>query len=352
MNNNTISFYPGPSQLYPEVGQYMQEAFDSGILSANHRSTPFMAMMGEAIEMLREKLAVPKQYHIYFTSSATECWEIVSQSYESLPSLHLYNGAFGEKWFKSRQALHPHAVGKSWNYQRMLGHQQLDFPFDKGLLCLTQNETSNGTQVRNRLIGKVHKRFSQALTCIDATSSMAGVELDWLSGDIWYASVQKCFGLPSGMAVLVVSPKALEWAGENKHYNSLIRIHENAEKFQTTHTPNILGIYLLGKVMSQRESIKKVSNRIKLRGQQMRKELREAGYSLLIEQERLQSDTVIAVKVAAEKLVKLKEGAQEAGFVLGNGYGQWKENTIRIANFPAISDEAVEGLIRYLRSDT
>jgi phosphoserine aminotransferase len=32
----------------------------------------------------------------------------------------------------------------------------------------------------------------------------------------------------------------------------------------------------------------------------------------------------------------IKAKSEEAGIIFGNGYGYWKENTIRIANFPAI----------------
>jgi phosphoserine aminotransferase len=55
-------------------------------------------------------------------------------------------------------------------------------------------------------------KIPDALIAVDATSSMAGVELDWQSADIWFASVQKCFGLPAGMAVMVCSPRALQYA--------------------------------------------------------------------------------------------------------------------------------------------
>ncbi len=75
-----LSFYPGPSQLYPEVEGYLQDAYRSGILSMNHRSPAFMDMLSGILAAMHEKLAVPTDYEIYFTSSATECWEIVSQS--------------------------------------------------------------------------------------------------------------------------------------------------------------------------------------------------------------------------------------------------------------------------------
>jgi phosphoserine aminotransferase len=36
--------------------------------------------------------------------------------------------------------------------------------------------------------------------------------------------------------------------------------------------------------------------------------------------------------------LELKERALSQKMILGNGYGAWKENTVRIANFPAMGD--------------
>ncbi|MCS6833471.1 MAG: aminotransferase class V-fold PLP-dependent enzyme, partial [Flammeovirgaceae bacterium] len=188
--------------------------------------------------------------------------------------------------------------------------------------------------------------------CVDATSSMAGIQLDWLSADIWFASVQKCFGLPAGLAVLICSPRAIQKAQELQHlqhYNSLVFMARMAEVYQTTYTPNVLNIFLLKKLMQTREPIDKVAHKIKQRADILYQTLLRMGYTCLIADRRLRSDTVIALKDHPEKITFLKKTALQEGFLLGNGYGKWKENTFRIANFPAISDEAMEKLLAFLK---
>ncbi|MDW8288121.1 MAG: aminotransferase class V-fold PLP-dependent enzyme, partial [Flammeovirgaceae bacterium] len=188
--------------------------------------------------------------------------------------------------------------------------------------------------------------------CVDATSSMAGIQLDWLSADIWFASVQKCFGLPAGLAVLICSPRAIQKAQELQHlqhYNSLVFMARMAEVYQTTYTPNVLNIFLLKKLMQTREPIDKVAHKIKQRADKLCQTLLRMGYTCLIADRRLRSDTVIALKDHPEKITFLKKTALQEGFLLGNGYGKWKENTFRIANFPAISDEAMEKLLAFLK---
>jgi phosphoserine aminotransferase len=131
---------------------------------------------------------------------------------------------------------------------------------DADVVCLTHNETSNGTHLKqwNTILAK----YPDALIAVDATSSMAGVELDWQSADIWFASVQKCFGLPAGMAVMVCSPRALQYAesiGDRKYYNSLLFMNDNFKKYQTHYTPNVLEIYLLSKILEQIPDISETS---------------------------------------------------------------------------------------------
>src|ERR1700749_4185545 len=102
-----ISFYPGPSKIYPEVADYLQDAVRDGVLSINHRSPEFAEISKNAILYLKEKLNIPEDYTVLYTSSATECWEIIAQSLIKRGSYHIYNGAFGEKWYKYTSKLIP-----------------------------------------------------------------------------------------------------------------------------------------------------------------------------------------------------------------------------------------------------
>jgi phosphoserine aminotransferase len=338
------TFYPGPSQVYPQIAEYLQDAYRSGILSANHRSTQCMALVEHTLVLFHEKLNVPQEYSIFFTSSATECWEIISQSIISPRYVHIYNGAFGKKWYEYSVKL---AQNECTCLEFGINETLPDFEkkYDD-IVCITQNETSNGTQVNMSQLA--HIQASNQLIAIDAVSSMAGIELDWNLADIWLASVQKCFGLPAGLGIMVCSPKTLhvvENQNQTKHYNSLVSIAKNMEKFQTTHTPNVLGIYLLNRVLQQIPNITETSKRIKKQAQDWYKFFNgNTNFEVLCKNETSQSDTVIVVKGDALKIEELKKKTQEIGLVLGKGYGSFAENTFRIANFPAIDPNDIEKL--------
>ncbi len=347
-----ITFYPGPSKVYPEIEHYLSDAYKSGILSVNHRSEPFMKMLKETIETMKLKLEIPADYEIYFCSSATECWEIIAQSLVETKSLHVYNGAFGEKWMEYTQKIKPASDGLFFDLNALPEISDIIADQDSDVICLTHNETSNGTALPDSFFVELRKQTEKVIT-VDATSSMAGVVFPWKEADVWYASVQKCFGLPAGLSVMVVSPKAVQQAekiGERDHYNSLLFVRDNFLKYQTPYTPNALGIYLAGRVMDQVQMLSEISIQIKDRAKSWYQFLSEFGFNVLVENEEVRSDTVIAVSGEKEQIAAIKKAAKENGIMLGNGYGSWKETSFRIANFPAITLDEINQLKVFLKT--
>lgn len=329
------------------MATYLQDAMNEGILSQNHRSTTFMEMLKECISVFKQKQNIPNEYEVYFTSSATECWEIISQSLVQNHSLHIFNGAFGEKWFEYASRLGKTSSATKFNFQETLDKNVIS---NADVWCFTQNETSNATQIENSFFGKIH---TKSLIAVDITSSLGGIELDWKSGDIWLASVQKCLGLPAGMGIMICSPQAIKRAeviGDRKHYNSLLFIRDNFRKFQTHYTPNILSIYLLMRVMQQVPDIQTINLHIKERAKDFYNFINaETNLELLITNNEVRSETVIAIKGTVDEILILKQKAKENNIILGNGYGTWKNTTFRIANFPAIEDWEFDKLKTLLR---
>lgn len=347
-----ISFYPGPSRVHDEIPRYVKDAFAAGIMSINHRSEDFVSMSEKTIKLLRQKLNIPRNYTVFFTSSATECWEIIAQSVVTDKSYHLYNGSFGQKWFDYTKRIHPLAEPMPFDVNEKLDPKKLIFDLKEGIICLTQNETSNGTQVSNAIIRAIKKNNPSYLLAIDATSSMAGIDLDFKSADIWLASVQKCFGLPAGLGLMVCSPQTLERVkaiNEKIHYNSLTFMTEMMDKWQTPFTPNVLGIYLLMRVLENMEAIKTTHDLIEERYNKWinflknRKNIRH-----FVQEEAVQSYTVIPVTADEQTIAAIKKSAKKEGILLGEGYGNYKPVTFRIANFPALKEKEIKTLMKFL----
>jgi phosphoserine aminotransferase len=347
-----ISFSPGPSQVFPQLPQYFQDAYDQDILSANHRSRIFMNMYQEVVQLFREKLHMPEDYKLLFTSSATENWEIISQSLTEKGSFHLYSGDFGKKWFRYAKHIHAQTEGVKFDPEQGIDLYSLDV-YDQDIICVTQNETSNASEVGLETLRGIRKAYPDKLLAVDATSSMAGIELDFEIGDIWFASVQKCFGLPAGLGVLILSPQAVEKAealDERGRYNSLNFMLENAIGYQTHYTPNVLGIYLLKRSLQDRPEIQFTDKILRTRMQEL--ENLVAGkdkFRYLNKFPEHRSRTVLGISGKEDMVASIHEAAKKNGLILGSGYGSLKNSSFRIANFPAVTDDQFEKLKAFLK---
>lgn len=346
-----LNFYPGPSRLYDKIPLYAEEGFAKGILSMNHRSIAFEELYRITEEKLFSVLNVPEGYHLAFVSSATECWEIIAQSLTQFKSYHVYNGSFGKKWFEYAKKIKPDSVGFEFGVDELLKPEEMDVPLDNEWICLTQNETSNGTQVHDEILKEIRKVFPDQFIAVDATSSLGGIDLEISNADLWFASVQKCFGLPSGLGLLIYSDDVrskAEQIGENDHYNSFLNIAQNAEKFQTQNTPNILDIYLLFRVVEELPKVQTTDEWITSRAQNLYQYFQGFGeFQPITQNPYCFSDTVLAFKGSESFVTDLKKAAQHHGIILGNGYGDWKKESFRIANFPAIPNAEFEQLVKF-----
>ena len=349
-----ITFAPGPSKVYDALPHYMQDAFHQGILSANHRSSVFMNLYQETEQLMREKLHMPADYKLLFTSSATENWEIISQSIVEKASFHIYSGSFGKKWFEYAKHIIPSTIGLKIEANQEIGVVGLEIGENVDLIAITQNETANASQVPMTVLKELAEKYPEKMIAVDTTSSMGGIEFDFSLADIWYASVQKCFGLPAGLGVLILSPKAIEKTqrkGEKGRYNSLTFMLENAEGYQTHYTPNVFGIYLLNRVLKDLEEIQHVDARLRKRMLKLETAIAQSSkFRLLVDNESTRSTTVLAVSGSEELITAVKKAAEKEGMQLGSGYGPLKPTSFRIANFPAITDEEFDRLIDFLKS--
>jgi len=223
------------------------------------------------------------------------------------------------------------------------------------LVCITQNETSTATQLREGFILNLYNRLGGALLAVDATSSLAGLNLKYIKADVWFGSVQKCFGLPAGLGVMILSPRAVAQAkaiNDRAHYNGLPAALAQMLNHQTNYTPNVLGIYLLGRVLADREPIKAVHQHLVDRAEKLYSFFEQATpLQPFVHNPETRSTTVIGLKGEAALIEEIKGKAKEAGLQLGSGYGPLKNTTVRIANFPAVPDAAMEALVQFFAKE-
>jgi phosphoserine aminotransferase len=339
-------FTVGPSQMYPTVSQHIRKAFRDDIPSISHRTQQFSKIYQQTAISLKQLLNVPDDHHIFFLGSATEAMERIIQNTVEKNSFHFVNGVFSKKFFTIAQQLQKNPQIFETNLDQGIDILSVPIPSDTELITLTQNETSGGTQIPVKDIKKLKNNHPNILLAIDIVSSTPYVQIDFTIADMVFFSIQKGFGLPAGLGVLIVNNQSLEKARRLSEKNistgSFHNFHTLAEKekkFQTFETPNVLLIYLLGKVCEDMlargiENIRKETDeKAKLIYDYFDQ---HAQYKPLIKEINFRSKTTIVIDTNGQTQNILPLLAEQ-GYILSSGYGKQKDQQIRIANFPSLS---------------
>jgi phosphoserine aminotransferase len=358
MSYTRINFTPGPSQLYFTVEDHMKQAFRDGIPSLSHRSKKFESIYAEAAGGLRQLLNLPSDYHIYFTGSATEIWERTVQNLVEETSFHLVNGSFSKRFFEISTQLgknakkHEVAAGEGFS-------PTLELPASPELIAVTHNETSTGVSLPLDFIYSFKNKHPDALLVVDAVSSLPYPDFDYSKLDSVFFSVQKGFGLPAGLGVWMVNDRCLAKAEQLiakgrtiGSYHNLPTLHSHALKNQTPETPNVLGIYLLGKVVADmlRHGVHKIRKDTEYKSFLLYNTLKKhSRLKAFIKDERFQSRTVMVVD-SGDLTEKITKDLLEKGMQAGDGYGSAKKHQLRFANFPTHAKEHFELLVDTLES--
>jgi phosphoserine aminotransferase len=353
MTKMIANFAPGPSQLYFTVPDHARVAFRDGITSLGHRTKEFEKIFQNTTEGLKELLGIPAGFHIFFASSATEIWERSIQNLVDEKSFHFVNGAFSNRFYEIGKLLGK----KSTKVEASFGHgfdDKADVPSDVEMIGLTHNETSTGVSLSMDFISHFRSTNPNALIVVDAVSSLPYPAFDFSKIDSLFFSVQKGFGLPAGLGVWIVSnrciAKAEEIIAKRKSvgtYHSLPFYLQNAAKHQTPETPNVLGIYLLSKVVEDflRKGINSIRKETEYKAAILYQALQQHSImSPFVKEKQAQSKTVI-VAHCGDRTEKVNEYLKSHGLYAGDGYGVLKKMQLRFANFPAHSKEQFEMLV-------
>jgi len=355
---NKTYFTPGPTELYPNAKKDLSDALDKKIFSLNHRSIEFMEIFKNTVSSLKTLMNIPENYHVFFLSSATECMDRIIQNCTVKNTFHFANGAFADRFYKTAVELGRNAVKSEVDYGSSFNFDDIKIDNDPEVICITQNETSTGVAIDVQNIYDLKIKYPDSIIAVDIVTSAPNLNIDFSKIDCAFFSVQKGFGLPAGLGVLILNDRCLQKAEKLKSdgikigsYHNFISLLENELMYQTTETPNMPGIYLLGKVCEQLNE-KGIS--------EIRKETEEKSdmlynffnthrsFTLFVKNTENRSKTIIVIETGSRQ-VEVKKLLSENGIIVGSGYGKFKTEQIRIANFPMHKKEDVLKIINTLK---
>ncbi|MEP1032152.1 aminotransferase class V-fold PLP-dependent enzyme [Ekhidna sp.] len=347
--SNKIYFTPGPAQLFYTFEEHLKKALFHDIPSISHRSADFIKVVQETTESLRELLELPDGYNIYFLNSANEAWDRIVQNLVDNSSHHFANGAFSQKFYdfarehrksSTLTRVNDGAKFTEWNV-----------PDGAELIGVTKNETSVGYSFLEEELENLRNRYPKKLIALDVVSATPSLPINFKNVDTAYFSTQKAFGMPSGLGVWIVNERCHEVALERAKlvslgsYRALPNLKKFGDKYQTPETPNMLYIYILGRVVKDilQAGVQRMRNDTTYKAAILNQMIETHPYlDHFVESKEHRSKTTIVAKSSMSR--EILNFFQKKGLILGSGYGVHKENHIRIANFPTHSKESIEML--------
>ena len=328
-------------------------------MEINHRSKQAEEYFREAIDNLKALMSIPEDYHIFFLSSATEIWERQLQNLVIKHSHHYCYGAFSNRFYDFARKWGINAQKTAADFGCLPDTNPELVQEHTELITMALNETSTGVSFPQEAIYRLRKAHPQALIAVDGVSAFPALELDFTRVDSAYFSVQKCFGLPAGLGVWIVGPRAVSKAEQKLAagcsigaYQALPNLIKNAQKNQTTYTANVLGIYLLAKVSADmlEKGIDVIRKETDYKAALLQHTVEQhPAMEHFVADRQIRSKTVVVANTVhpSEEII---EKLNQKGFILGNGYGKYKGKQIRIASFPTHSKEQIERLADMINS--
>ncbi len=354
---NPLYFTAGPAATYPTVGKHLAQALQDQIPSISHRSNQFRSIYQDTFEGLKELFDLPAGFGVFFLGSATEIWERLLQNCVEEAGFHLVNGAFSKKFYDFAHLLHKKAFKQEVPFGQGFLPENINVHYKAEIIAFTQNETSSGVATPVETIHQIKEQNPGRLVVVDAVSSAPYPIFDFTKIDSMFFSVQKAFGLPAGLGVWIANEKCLAKSEllESKGmltgaYTKLTSLWKFFEKFETPATPNVLGIYLLNKVVKDMLAVGKdeIRQDTDLKAIMLYDYLRESElFDVFVENPAHQSNTVIVANTR-KPAKPIIDALAKKGFIIGSGYEKSREQ-IRIANFPATSVEQMESLIEAMQ---
>jgi aspartate aminotransferase-like enzyme len=327
---------PGPTEvskeLLSEQTQYL----------IGHREKEFSELYGGITDKIAKYFQLPADYKPTVTTGSGTLWfDIVGRSIVKEKALACVNGAFSKRCAQTLISCGKQTdileveMGKAIKPE-MVAEKLATGKYDTLTVC--HNETSTGVRSPVGEIGKmVKKEYPDVIFAVDAVSSMAGDKTmpQDFNCDVVFGSTQKCFALPPGLAVGLVSDRAIERAKTVPNrgaYTDLVDIFEFEKKHQTPFTPNISLLYALNKRMDLllAETYDGV----------YRRHLDMANYTQawakkhfsMFPEPGYESITVSCINSNGKDVKGLSNSLAERGYLISAGYGALKDKTFRIGH--------------------
>ncbi|HRH02771.1 MAG TPA: 3-phosphoserine/phosphohydroxythreonine transaminase [Bacteroidia bacterium] len=238
------NFSAGPGILPAEVIKQSAEAvlnFDNlnlSLLEISHRSKNFIAVMDQAVELVKDLLKLPSGYSVIFVGGGAST-QFAMVPYNLLKTNgtagYLNTGVWASKAIKEAKIIgNTQVIASSEDKQFSYIPKGYTIPDNLDYMHITSNNTIYGTQL------KEFPKCPVSLVC-DMSSDIFSREINAADFDLIYAGAQKNMG-PAGATLVVVKDEILGKTGRTLLSMLDYRTHIKAGSMYNT--PPVYPIYV------------------------------------------------------------------------------------------------------------
>ncbi len=229
-----------PQTVFEEASKAVLDFNGLSILEISHRSPEFIAVMDEAIALVKQALHVPTGYSVIFLQGGASLAFLISamnMSGENKKAAYINTGVWASKAIKEAKnaLLDVTVIGSSEDKNFTYIPKNLSIPANVDFVHFTSNNTIYGTQF------KAFPKSDKPLVC-DMSSDIFSRTINVSDFDIIYAGAQKNLG-PAGLTLFIVKDAIF---GKST-YNPLptyLNLETHAKKESMFNTPPVFSIYV------------------------------------------------------------------------------------------------------------
>jgi phosphoserine aminotransferase len=229
-----------PQEVFKQASQAVLNFNDTGlsILEISHRAPEFVAVMDEAINLVKELLNVPAGYSVIFLQGGASLqFAMVAMNLlpEGKKASYLDTGVWAKKAIAEAKLfgeVEVVASSKDKNYSYI--PKDFTIAEDSTYLHFTSNNTIFGTEFHD------YPKTKGLLVC-DMSSDIFSCEINVADFDLIYAGAQKNIG-PAGATVVIVKDEILGKTGRS--IPSMLDYQKQIEAESMYNTPPVFSVFV------------------------------------------------------------------------------------------------------------
>ncbi len=356
MSGRSFLQIPGPTNVPGRVLQAM------GRPLINHRGPEFPGLLADITSGLKYVFQTGAGEVVVFPGSGTGGMEaaLVNMAPPGSKLVGVNQGAFSNRWAEMALNLGYRVEKIDLEWDSPLLPEQLVEPLlqdrdrEVRAVLITHNETSTGvTNDLQKICRAVRASGHAALILVDAVSSLGCIDLrfDEWEIDAAVTGAQKGLMCPPGLAILAISPRAVEAAKMNtfpRFFWDIPVAIERGRRGQCPYTPVTSLLFGMKEALAmiREEGLERVFLRHAFLAEGVRRGVLGMGLSLLVNGTEA-SNSVTAVRVPRGLDVKafMSTARDRYHIVLGGGLGKLEGKIFRIGHMGYLNETEVLAII-------